>query len=339
MIQPRGKCMMPRKTILTMLAAAAIAAACPTAFAATDLHIVTFSGATNLPLWIAQDKGLFTKEGLNLTAAVTSGSTQEVKDLYAGKYDIMSSAFDNTVAYAEGQSDVPLDAPFDMVAVLGVHSGINSVMARPDIDGFAGIKGKAVAVDAAKSGYAIVLYQILQKNGLTFGKDYTLVAVGSTANRLAALDDGRAAAAIVDVPNDMLAQKRGFKMLADATAELGAYQGSAFVVRRPWAKDHEPALAAFIRANAAATDYVFDHRNEAIAELKAHIQGLSDTDLGQLYDRLVGPGGLNKRGALNIPGVENVLKIRAAYGEPKKEMGPPSKYIDTGYMERALAGK
>jgi ABC-type nitrate/sulfonate/bicarbonate transport system substrate-binding protein len=331
--------MLKKKPALAMLAAAAIAAACPSAVAAMDLRLVTFSGATNLPLWIARDKGLFAKEGLDVTTAITSGSTQEVKDLYAGKYDVISSAFDNIVAYAEGQSDVPLDAPFDLVAFLGVHSGINSVVARPDVDGFAGLKGQAVAVDAAKSGYAIVLYQILQKNGLTFGKDYTLLAVGGTANRLAALADGRAAVAIADVPNDMLAQKRGFKLLADATDELGAYQGSAFIARRPWAKDHQAELAAFIRAYAAATDYVFDHRDETIAELKANIKGLSDEDLGRLYDRLVGPGGLNRRGALNLAGVDNVLKIRETYGEPKKQMGPPSKYIDVTYMERALAGK
>ena len=39
------------------------------------------------------------------------------------------------------------------------------------------------------------------------------------------------------------------------------------------------------------------------------------------------------------PASTNVLKLRETYGEPKKQMGPPSKYIDVTYMERALAGK
>jgi ABC-type nitrate/sulfonate/bicarbonate transport system substrate-binding protein len=251
----------------------------------------------------------------------------------------MSSAFDNIVAAAEGQSDVPLPAPFDMVAVLGVRGGINSVVARPEIDGFAGIKGKVVAVDAAKSGYAIVLYQILLKKGLTYGNDYTTVAVGSTANRAAALEDGRAAAAMIDVTSDRPLQKRGFKILADATAELGAYQGSAIVARRPWAQDHEAELAAFIRAYVAATDYVFAHRDEAIAELKTHVKDMSDDELGTLYDRITGPGGLDRHAALDLAGIDNVLKLRETYGEPKKQMAPPSKYIDITYMERALAGK
>ena len=58
---------MLKKATLAMLAAATIAAACPPAFAATDLRLVTFAGADNLPIWIAQDKGLFAKEGLDVT--------------------------------------------------------------------------------------------------------------------------------------------------------------------------------------------------------------------------------------------------------------------------------
>ena len=330
---------MLKNASFALLAATLLANACPPASAATDLRIITFSGATNLPLWIAQDKGLYAKEGLNVTHAITSGSTAEVKDLYDGKYDLMSSAFDNIVAYAEGQSDNPLPGPFDLVAVAGVHSGLNSVMVRPGIDGFAGIKGQKAAVDAAKSGYAIVLYQILRKHGLTFGTDYTPLAVGSTAKRFAALEDKSAAVAMIDTPTDIEAQKKGYTLLADATTEIGAYQGSAIVVRRPWAAAHESELAAFLRANSAAVDYIYANRNEAIADLKSHVKNLSDDEIGALYDRITGPGGLNKHGEINLPGVDVVLKLRATYVEPKKEMGPASKYVDVDYMKRALAGK
>jgi len=303
------------------------------------LKLIAFPGAPNLPIFVAREMGWFERHGVDLAMSMTPSSAYQAEALAKGEFDIAGTAFDNIVAYAEGQSDTPLPGPFDMVAVAGVHSGLNSVMVRPDIDGFAGIKGKAVAVDAAKSGYAIVLYQILLKNGLTLGKDYTTVAVGSTANRLAAMEDGRAAGAMIDTPTDMQAQKRGFKLLANATDELGAYQGSAIVVRRPWAEDHEPELAAFLRANSAAVDYLYAHRDEAIAELKSHIKDLSGDEFGTLYDKITGPGGLNKHGELNLPGVDNVLKIRGTYGEPKQEMGPPSKYIDPSYMQRALAGK
>jgi ABC-type nitrate/sulfonate/bicarbonate transport system substrate-binding protein len=251
----------------------------------------------------------------------------------------MSTAFDNIVAYAEDQGDYKLPQPSDFVAIAGVHSGLNRLVVRPEIKTYADIKGKAVAVDAVKSGYATVLYQILENNGLVFEKDYTPLPVGGTSQRLNALKGNKAVAAILSSPADMEAQKEGFTFLADASEAVGSYQGSAYVVRRGWAKDHDKEVLAFIRAIAAATDYVFENKSGAIEVMKKRIKGASDEELAKLYDRIIGPGGLNPRAALNMNGVQTVLKIRSQYGEPKREMGPPSKYVDLSFYERALGKK
>ena len=213
----------------------------------------------------------------------------------------MSSAFDNIVAAAEGQSDVPLPAPFDMVAILGVRGGINSVVARPEIDGFAGIKGKVVAVDAAKSGYAIVLYQILLKNGLTYGKDYTSVAVGSTANRARRAggrpccrrDDRyaeRQAAAEARLQNPRRCDAMNLAPIRAVPLSCGG-RGQRITNR------NSPPLSVPM---SAATDYIFAHRDEAIAELKKHVKDMSDDELGTLYDKITGPGGLDRHAASSI---------------------------------------
>jgi ABC-type nitrate/sulfonate/bicarbonate transport systems, periplasmic components len=86
----------------------ALAFAVPAA-AQTKLTIVTFSGATNLPVWIALDKGFFQKEGLDVTHEVTRGSQQVMEGLMSGKYQFGSAALDNTIAYVEGQGDVKID--------------------------------------------------------------------------------------------------------------------------------------------------------------------------------------------------------------------------------------
>jgi ABC-type nitrate/sulfonate/bicarbonate transport system substrate-binding protein len=223
-----------------------------------------------------------------------------------------------------------------MVVIAGVHSGVNSVVVRPEIATYADIKGKGVAVDAIKSGYATVLYQILENNGLEFEKDYKPVPVGGTSDRLKALKENKAVAAILSSPADMEAQKDGLKIMGDATQLVGNYQGSVYVVRRSWAKDHEKEVLAFIRAIVAATDYIFENKAGAIEVLKARLKGPSDEDLSKIYDRITGPGGLTRRAAVNMKGVETVLKLRAKNGEPKKEMGPPSKYVDLSYYEKAL---
>jgi len=325
---------------LLTAALGAMALAISPALALNDVRVMSFGGATNLPIWVAQEKGLFAKEGVNLVFSTTNGSVEQIKAIYDGKIDIISTAFDNIVAYAEGQSDIPLPGPADMFAFVGVHGGMNTLMVRPEIKSYADIKGKVVAVDALKSGYGIVLYQILQaRGGLALDKDYTAISVGNTDHRLAAMRDNKAVAAIVGAPQDLDAAREGFRSLADAAKELGAYQGSALVTRRPWATAHEAEMEGFIRAMAAAQDFIFANKAEATAILQKHVKGMSDADGALMYDRLTGPGGLSPHAAIDVKGVETVLKIRETYGVPQKKMGPVTKYIDTSFYDRAMAKK
>jgi ABC-type nitrate/sulfonate/bicarbonate transport system substrate-binding protein len=289
---------------------------------------------------MAQEKGFMEKEGVKLTFATTSGSVEQIRDFYAGKYDVISTAFDNIVAYAEGQSDIPLPGPFDMFAFMGGHGGMNTLMVRPEIKGYADIKGKTVAVDALKSGYGIVLYQILKdKGGLEYDRDYKAISVGNTDKRIEAMRGEKAVAAIIGSPQDMAVEREGYRMLADAAQELGAYQGTAFVTRRAYVKDKEADLVAFARAMSKAQDHVFANKADAIEVLKKYAKGLTDAEAEKLYKRLIGPGGLNPRGAINPKAIETVLKIRETYGEPLKKMGPMSRYVDTAIYDKAMAGK
>jgi len=328
---------MSRKLAFTL--SAFLLTAAP-ALALNDIRLMSFGGASNLPIWVAQEKGYFAREGVNIVFSTTQGSVPQIKALYEGKIDMISTAFDNIVAYTEGQSDIPLPGPADMFAFVGVAGGMNTLMVRPEIKGYADIKGKTVAVDALKSGYGIVLYQILQtRGGLNFDKDYKAISVGNTDQRLAAMRDNKAVAAIVGSPQDVDAIKEGFRALADAPTEIGAYQGSALVTRRPWAAAHDADMIAVTRAMAAAQDFIFANKAEATAILLKNSKGMSEADAAVLYDRLIAPGGLSPHALVDIKGVETVLKIRETYGEPLKKMGPPNKYVDTSYQERAKAGK
>ena len=110
---------MQRFGVFFGLAAFAMAFAAPAA-AQQKLTVITFSGATNLPVWIAVDKGFFKKEGIDVQHEVTRGSQQVMEGLMSGKYQFGSAALDNTIAYVEGQGDVKIDN-FDLVAILGVQ--------------------------------------------------------------------------------------------------------------------------------------------------------------------------------------------------------------------------
>ena len=161
---------------MTMRAArvviAAAALACAQAWAA-KLELIVFPGGFNWPLWIAQDKGFFADNGLEVNITPTPGSVFQMQNLASGKFDIAFTNYDNVVAYMEGQGEAPLPQPPDFFVFMGVQYGAVRLVANPEVKSIADLKGKSLAVDAATTGYAFVLRKMLQQGGLNEG-DYTL---------------------------------------------------------------------------------------------------------------------------------------------------------------------
>src|SRR5262245_47204799 len=310
-----GGCVM-RSTSLAVIALAALVGASASAAAQVRiglnesyrLDVVAFEGIANLPLWIGMDRGYLKNAGVEITLHATKGAIPQMQDVMAGKYQIAATAMDNLAGFAEGQVEVKPPEGFDVVALAGVHSGTNYVVARPEIKTFADIKGKTVSVDAIQSGYGFVLYRVLEDNGLRFNVDYKIIAVGSGPARLESMKAGTSVAAVLSAPNDIEAKKLGFNVLADTVAALGAYQATVFAARRSWARDNKPAILAFLRATIAAADSIFADRAGSIEVLQRRLRGVSAEQAASLYDELTsGKGGFNRKAAMNMAGVKTVL--------------------------------
>jgi len=326
-------------TICRYFAAPAAAVVPTLAMAATPLELIIFPGGTNWPLWVGTDKGLFAAHGLDVHLTATPNSVFLMQNLVAGKFDIASAAFDNFVAYDEGQGEAPLDRPADVVAVMGGATGGVRLLVQPDIRTIGELKGKSLAVDAATTGYAFVLRKFLQRGGLA-ENDYTFEKLGSTSQRAEALMQGKTAGTIVTSPIDIIPVAKGFRRLADVTQDIGPYQATLYGVRREWARAHEAELVEFIRALLESIAWLADasHRDEAVAVYRTHLPQASEEAARKAYDALLGggPDGIRKDGRIDIDGAKTVLRIRSEFGRPQKDLADPSKYIDESYYLKAL---
>ena len=303
--------------------------------AATRLEVIGFSGASNLPTWLAMDRGLFAKEGLEITFAPTRGAIEQMQAMMDGKYALAITAIDNIVGFTEKQADIVLPG-FDVMGFAGVHSGTNYVIARPEIKSFADLKGKIAAVDALQSGYGFVLYRILEDHGLVLGRDYTPLAVGNGRGRIEAMEQGRAHVGVLAPPDDFEVKAKGYTVLADAAEAVGGYQASVYAARRSWAKVHEPELLAFIRAEIAAHELIYADKATALAVLAQRMK-LTPGQAEITYTGMTsGKGGFNRAAAINFKGVETALAVRSRYAEPKMSLTDAKKYVDLGYYETAL---
>jgi ABC-type nitrate/sulfonate/bicarbonate transport system substrate-binding protein len=305
--------------------------------AAQPLEVIVFPGGFNWPIWVGQEKGFFADNGVEVKLTPTPGSVFQMQNLAAGKFDIAFSNYDNVVAYMEGQGEAPLPQPPDFFTFMGGQYGALRLVASPDVQSIADLKGKSLAVDAATTGYAFVMRKILQQGGLGEG-DYTLDRVGGTAQRAEALMQNKTAATILSSPLEILPESRGYRRLANATEAIGPYQAVSGVARRSWAKEHRAELVGFIKGYVRALEWLSDpaNRAEAVAIYRKQIPQATDVSATKAWEVLTQSGeGLQKRGRLDRAGMQTVLKLRSEFGRPQKELTDVDKYVDESYYLEA----
>jgi ABC-type nitrate/sulfonate/bicarbonate transport system substrate-binding protein len=305
--------------------------------AQTPLRVISFPGGANLPLWVAEDKGLFAHEQLAVKLSPTPNSVVLIQSLLEGKQDIALAAFDNVVAYREGQGEVKLPTTPDVFAFMGVSRGTVRLVVNPEIKGYDDLRGKTLAVDAVATGYSLVLQKLLQLGGLK-KNDYRLESVGGTGERAQALMENKFSGTILTTPLEIAPEARGYRRLANAVDILGPYQTIVGMSRRGWAQDNRAALVGFIRASTDAIDWLFDPKNRAaaVAIYRQHLPNVPEGAAQQHVDALLGEReGFTRGGALDAEGMMTVLRIRSELGVPPKKLGDPARYIDERYRQAA----
>jgi len=321
--------MQSRSAFLAAGAAAAGIAAIPRRAAADPvaLRIVSFTSPSLLPVYAAIDRGFYARENLAVTITTTPGSVYQFQHFSAGDSEIATTAMDNVIAYDAGQGEAKLASPADFVAIFGGDNGFLRFYARPGIASVADLKGATLAVDALSTGYAFVLRALLAAGGLHDG-DYTLLPLGSTPARLAALIDGRSAATMISAPGDFAADAAGMHRLGDVYATIGAYQASVTMVRLRWLLANQPTAEAYVRATRAGLAWVFDPANrDAATALLVARAGLKPADAAVMLRLMLAPGGLSPTGAIDLAGVRNVIALREKYAVPSVPLADPANYF------------
>ena len=273
----------------------------------------------------ARARGMFASEGLDVKITITPNSTEQMRGISKGSFDIASTAFDNVLAWSgrEGAEIVALAQPIDRVVL--------PVFVRPEIHEWNDLRGKKLAADAVDTAYALVLRRILLAHGLDFERgDYELVAVGATEHRLESMTRGETFAAILNPPVDAKAEAAGLVRFANHLSVLPNYTATVLAVNRAWAQGHRDVLVGFLRAWLAGMRWVNDpaNREEATkivaAELKLNPRAAAER-----------VAELSAKGALNLSGLESVLNLRTQFGF-KLPMGAAiTPYYDLDYYRAA----
>jgi ABC-type nitrate/sulfonate/bicarbonate transport system substrate-binding protein len=276
------------------------------------------------PTLLARASGALAEAGLDVDMTLTPSSTEQMQRLSDGSYDIVSTGFDNVLAWS-GRAGA------EIVAVAQTDNAIElPIMAVPEVHDWSDLRGKPLAVDAADTAFALVLRRVLQTQGLELDRDYTFVAVGATAQRFQALQDRRGFAGILNPPFDAQARAAGMVKLGDQHQVLPDYPGGVLAVRRDWAEANTDDLVAFLHAWVRAGQMAAADPDAAAPEFAQ----AANLPVEAARSRL--PAAFND-GALQPRGLQAVLDLRNLYGY-QLPMGPElESYYDTTYYDAATA--
>jgi ABC-type nitrate/sulfonate/bicarbonate transport system substrate-binding protein len=271
-------------------------------------------------------RGFFAKEGIEVHVTTTPSSTEQMRGVSKGLYNIVTGSFDNVLAWSGKEGA-------EIVAVAqGTESIVLPVLVRPEIKNWSDLKGKKLAADAVDTAYALVLRRILLAHGLDLERgDYEWVAAGATDKRFESMMRGETFAAILGTPFDAKAEAAGFKRLTDHRELLPDYPGRVLAVNRAWAQSHREDLVRFLRAWLTGIRWVKNpaNREEAIKlvaeELKLNRQAATES-----------VEELSPTGSLNLAGLQNVLDLRVQFGFKLPMGNSLDRYYNSGYFREAV---
>jgi ABC-type nitrate/sulfonate/bicarbonate transport system substrate-binding protein len=283
-------------------------------------NICTFKGIQNLPLYVAMQQGYFAQHGIHIDITYTNGSIPQLAGLVREEYQLIQTAPDNVINVDNNPSAFGLDpatAPH-VIMLLGGSVGPLSIYAQSEITTCDHLRGTVLGVDNPTSGYALVLRDMLARNGLLLERDYTFTIAGGTSNRLDALKRDSVSATILYAPYDLLATRAGFNQLATSIDNYPAYASLATAGIQTWIKQHNDEMTDYITAYLQALRWIFDpgHASDVQAIMQNEPSlGLDASLTPSVYAAFVNPrSGFGQNATLDDAGLQQVIDLRDAYG-------------------------
>ena len=227
-----------------------------------SLTVVSYPARpAKLPLWLAQDAGLFEKNGLKVTLKELNSSEELVASIQKREGQIYAATA-NWIVGGIGDG-------FDLIFIANTGYSVLKLVARPDVRRPEELRGKKVGTGEPGSSQDRITRQALQRLGLNPDRDVTLVPFGSrSVQRLNALLKGEIDATTSNEDNLFDLERRGelskVRVLAD-NESLKLYIGAGvdFAVTRAMLTSARFAVKGFVRSLCEAIALARDDRSWA----------------------------------------------------------------------------
>jgi NitT/TauT family transport system substrate-binding protein len=231
---------------------------------------------TNLPLWVAQEAGLFKKHGLTTDLILISGGSTIIQALLAQEIAFATIAGPAVIQSRLQGADVAIVAsPYNLMPYgLVVHGSIRSA---------ADLKGQKVAITRFGGITEVAAKLAFDRLGLN-PKEVTMIQSGPDGLRLAAVQSGSVAGTVIGPPGLFAAVSQGLKVMVDLADGGVPYPMGTIITSRSYQAHNRSVTKRFLMGFVDGIRHFLGHKEFALKVLQKYTR-LSDAEvLSKSYD-------------------------------------------------------
>ena len=281
-------------------------------------------------LWVAQDKGLFRKHGIEPEVIVVGGaSAGGVSALIAGDVQFLS-----------GTGEAVINANLrgaDVIMVASVlNKGVQRLMVQAQLSAPADLNGKRIGITRFGTASHLVLQMMLRKWGINPDKVQVL-QVGSSPAMLASMEKGGIDAAVLTMPSIFVAEERGYRVLADLADMDIYYLNTMLDTTRRYLRTQRDQATRFVKGFVEGLAFFKKNKQESVEVLRKklrtdpgrekYLELSYDLLANKFYDQVTYP---------SLQGVETVLEFLAK-DNPKARNADARAFIDASIVKEIEA--
>jgi NitT/TauT family transport system substrate-binding protein len=265
-----------------------------------------------LPLTVAERKGYFRDEGLEVEIPDFAGGARALQALVGGSADMVSGAYEHTINMAAKKQ------PIKAVVLQMKYSSIALVMAKDRAAKYKGgrdLKGLKIGVTAPGSSTNMFVNNLLAKDGLK-PTDVSIVGVGTGAGAVAAMEKGEIdALSNLDPVLTQLESTGKFVAVADSRTEKGMkgiyggdYHASVIYITDEFIRKNPNTVQAVVNAMVRADKWIAKATPQEIVDLMPAEYKAGNPSLYKeaLLKNMIG---FSENGELSMKAAENVYKV------------------------------
>jgi NitT/TauT family transport system substrate-binding protein len=217
-----------------------------------------------LPVYVSEAKGFFKDEGLDVLLVLFNAGATNLQALIGGDVQIMGSAFVETIGGRAAGVDIKNFWGISNIMPFQLYS-------QPDFKSMKQAKGKRFAISRFGSLTDFLTRATLRHFGVD-EKEVTILQIGSTPARFAALTAKAVDASIVWFPVTEIAKSQGYNKLLDLKEVFPEWPYETFAARQSYLAKEREQVSRFLRAYQRGVKYTHENRADAINVLRKYVK-------------------------------------------------------------------